>query len=172
MSNNNPDIHTPNVVELWQGCKKVGAGYGFHFIAPNIVVIEYARMDPDAEPDGVSVVDFDCLETYVDFKLIYSNSDTNSRLGTTTAGQPLQWSEMPEEVAFFEPPKPIYTDDVITVKQLKEFLTHIPDTNPETGEDTEVWIMDDKNLSSRCRTLVCLNTTDYSADILLSRTND
>lgn len=50
-------------------------------------------------------------------------------------------------------------ENCITVKELKEFLNKIPETNSQ-GEDSEVWIMSGVNLSSPLIEITKLNETD------------
>lgn len=46
----------------------------------------------------------------------------------------------------------------ITVKELKEFVKNLPETNPDTGEDCEVWLEMYRNGSSPATSLWNLNT--------------
>jgi len=62
--------------------------------------------------------------------------------------------------------QPFYTD-ALTIRQLKEILSVLPDTN-EYGEDYEVWIGDKNSFTSNCVTSVwCLNKRDDGCDIIL-----
>jgi hypothetical protein len=62
--------------------------------------------------------------------------------------------------------QPFYTD-ALTIRQLKEILSVLPDTN-EYGEDYEVWIGDKNSFTSNCVTSVwSLNKRDDGCDIIL-----
>lgn len=59
-----------------------------------------------------------------------------------------------------------FTTDALTIRQLKEILSVLPDTN-EYGEDCEVWIRDKNSFTSNCVTSVwSLNKTDDGCDII------
>lgn len=48
----------------------------------------------------------------------------------------------------------------ITVRELKEFLKQIPDFDSETGDESEVWIGSNNNLSNQCFEIMKLNQSD------------
>ena len=59
-----------------------------------------------------------------------------------------------------------FTTDALTIRQLKEILSVLPDTN-EYGEDYEVWIGDKNSFTSNCVTSAwSLNKTDDGCDII------
>ena len=60
-----------------------------------------------------------------------------------------------------------FTTDALTIKQLKEILSVLPDTN-EYGEDYEVWIGNPKNfLSNPVKSVWSLNKREDGCDIIL-----
>lgn len=60
-----------------------------------------------------------------------------------------------------------FTTDTLTIRNLKEILSVLPDTN-EYGEDYEVWIGNMNNFSSSPVTSVwALNKTDNGCDIIV-----
>jgi len=63
--------------------------------------------------------------------------------------------------------KPFTTDDALTIRELKEILSVLPDSN-EYGEDYEVWIGDKNSFSSNSvKSVWSLNKTDNGCDIIL-----
>jgi hypothetical protein len=63
--------------------------------------------------------------------------------------------------------KPFTTNDALTIKELKEILSVLSDTN-EYGEDYEVWIGDKNSfLSKPVKSVWPLNKTDNGCDIIL-----
>lgn len=67
-------------------------------------------------------------------------------------------------------PLPLHVSDVITVRQLKEFLARVPDTNL-MEDDAEVWLGTGDGHSSPCRKLSPLNKRvdgdNESCDVIL-----
>jgi hypothetical protein len=65
--------------------------------------------------------------------------------------------------------KPIIkiSGEVITIKELKDFVKDLPEKDSYTGDDYEVWI-GRGNISNPCRQLWTLNKSDRGCDILLS----
>ncbi len=60
-----------------------------------------------------------------------------------------------------------FTTDTLTIRQLKEILSVLPDTN-EYGENYEVWIGDKNSfLSNPVESVWPLNKTDNGCDIIL-----
>jgi len=59
---------------------------------------------------------------------------------------------------------PVINDNGITVRELKEFIKDWPETDPETGEDYEVWIDTGNGTSNVAEELWRLN----KGDILIS----
>jgi hypothetical protein len=59
----------------------------------------------------------------------------------------------------------------LTVRELKKCIKNWPEVNMETGEDCEVWISTEENVSSPAKAIVPLNlrfdNNTSSADILL-----
>jgi hypothetical protein len=55
----------------------------------------------------------------------------------------------------------------ITLKELKEFLKDLPETDP-LGYPYEVWIETSKGLSNGATTLHLLNSREEGSDIILS----
>ena len=62
--------------------------------------------------------------------------------------------------------QPFTTDDALTLKQLKEILRVLPDTN-EYGEDFEVWMSVGNNLSNPVKSVWSLNLRNDGCDIIL-----
>lgn len=62
--------------------------------------------------------------------------------------------------------KPFMTNDALTIRQLKEILSVLPDTN-EYGEDCEVWMSVGNNLSNVVKSVWSLNLRNDSCDIIL-----
>ena len=62
--------------------------------------------------------------------------------------------------------KPLVNDNGITIKELKDLINSLPETDPYTGDNYTVWIEDTRNagLSSLAKSIWELN----SGDILLS----
>jgi len=60
--------------------------------------------------------------------------------------------------------KPLINKKGITVRELKEKINNLPDVNPNTNEENEVWIEHSKGLSSPAISLFKLN----QCDIILS----
>ena len=52
------------------------------------------------------------------------------------------------------------TKQPLTIKELKEFLKQIPDVDPETGDESEVWIGSNNNLSNQCFEIMRLGRSD------------
>jgi hypothetical protein len=63
--------------------------------------------------------------------------------------------------------KPLINKDGITIKQLKDLVNNLPDTNPTTGEEYEVWIMntDKDGRSNSCKSILQLNKGDIIFNI-------
>ena len=61
--------------------------------------------------------------------------------------------------------QPFYTD-ALTIRQLKEILSVLPDTN-EYGEDYEVWTGDGGSFSKCVTRVWCLNKREDGCDIIL-----
>lgn len=62
--------------------------------------------------------------------------------------------------------KPFITD-ALTIRELKEILSHLPDTD-EYGEDYEVWIGDKNSFTSNVvKSVWSLNLNDNGCDIIL-----
>jgi hypothetical protein len=59
-----------------------------------------------------------------------------------------------------------FTTDALTLKQLKEILSVLPDKN-EYGEDFEVWINVGNNLSNPVKSVWSLNLRNDGCDIIL-----
>jgi chaperonin cofactor prefoldin len=59
-----------------------------------------------------------------------------------------------------------FTTDALTIRQLKEILSVLPDTN-EYGEDCEVWMSVGNNLSNVVKSVWSLNLRSDSCDIIL-----
>jgi hypothetical protein len=59
-----------------------------------------------------------------------------------------------------------FTTDALTIRQLKEILSVLPDTN-EYGEDCEVWMSVGNNLSNVVKSVWSLNLRNDSCDIIL-----
>jgi chaperonin cofactor prefoldin len=59
-----------------------------------------------------------------------------------------------------------FTTDALTIKQLKEILSVLPDTN-EYGEDYEVWMSVGNNLSNVVKSVWSLNLRNDGCDIIL-----
>jgi len=59
-----------------------------------------------------------------------------------------------------------FTTDALTIRQLKEILSVLPDTN-EYGEDYEVWMSVGNNLSNVVKSVWSLNLRNDSCDIIL-----
>ena len=59
-----------------------------------------------------------------------------------------------------------FTTDTLTIRQLKEILSVLPDTN-EYGENYEVWIGDGGSISNAVKSVWPLNKTDNGCDIIL-----
>ena len=63
--------------------------------------------------------------------------------------------------------KPFMTNDALTIRELKEILSVLPDTN-EYGEDYEVWIGNENDfLSNPVRSVWSLNLREDGCDIIL-----
>jgi hypothetical protein len=81
--------------------------------------------------------------------------------------------EIPEPIAL-EDREPQHTDirtqpfttDVLTIRELKEILSVLPDTN-EYGEDFEVWMSVGNNLSNVVKSVWSLNLRNDGCDIIL-----
>jgi chaperonin cofactor prefoldin len=63
-----------------------------------------------------------------------------------------------------------FTTDALTIRQLKEILSVLPDTN-EYGEDCEVWMSVGNNLSNVVKSVWSLNLRNDSCDIILECDN-
>jgi hypothetical protein len=59
-----------------------------------------------------------------------------------------------------------YTTDALTIRELKQILSVLPDTN-ECGEDYEVWMSTGNNLSSVVKCVCALNKREDGCDIML-----
>lgn len=60
-----------------------------------------------------------------------------------------------------------FTTDALTIRELKEILSHLPDTD-ECGEDYEVWIGDKNSFTSNVvKTVWSLDLKDDGCDIIL-----
>jgi hypothetical protein len=59
-----------------------------------------------------------------------------------------------------------FTTDALTIKQLKEILSVLPDTD-EYGEDYEVWMSAGNNLSNVVKSVWSLNLRNDGCDIIL-----
>jgi len=59
-----------------------------------------------------------------------------------------------------------FTTDALTIRELKEILSVLPDTN-EYGEDCEVWMSVGNNLSNVVKSVWSLNLRNDSCDIIL-----
>ena len=59
-----------------------------------------------------------------------------------------------------------FTTDALTIRELKEILSVLPDTN-EYGEDYEVWIGDKNSFTSNVvKSVWSLNLKDNGCDII------
>ena len=58
------------------------------------------------------------------------------------------------------------TTDALTIRELKEILSVLPDTN-EYGEDFEVWMSAGNNLSNVVKSVWSLNKREDGCDIML-----
>jgi chaperonin cofactor prefoldin len=63
-----------------------------------------------------------------------------------------------------------FTTDALTIRQLKEILSVLPDTN-EYGEDCEVWMSVGNNLSNVVKSVWSLNLRNEGCDIILECDN-
>ena len=59
-----------------------------------------------------------------------------------------------------------FTTDALTIKQLKEILSVLPDTD-EYGQDYEVWMSAGNNLSNVVKSVWSLNLRNDGCDIIL-----
>jgi hypothetical protein len=55
----------------------------------------------------------------------------------------------------------------LTVKQLKDFVADLPETD-QNGDDFTVWIETGRELSSEAKAVRMLNKNDYGCDILIA----
>ena len=63
--------------------------------------------------------------------------------------------------------KPFMTNDALTIRELKEILNVLPDTD-EYGEDYEVWIGNQNDfLSNPVKSVWSLNLREDGCDIIL-----
>ncbi len=62
--------------------------------------------------------------------------------------------------------KPLHTDYGITVKQLKEYVKDLPETDAN-GEDFTVWCESPRSLSGPVYTIMPLNPRPEGQDLLL-----
>lgn len=62
--------------------------------------------------------------------------------------------------------EPINSLDAVTVRQLKDWLADIPDTDA-FGEAREVWVMTGPTTSSPVAKIIPLNARDGSCDVLI-----
>ena len=62
--------------------------------------------------------------------------------------------------------KPFINTGGVTVRELKEILARLPNTN-ENGESYEVWIGGPDGLSNSVKSVWSLNKTDNGCDVLL-----
>jgi hypothetical protein len=62
--------------------------------------------------------------------------------------------------------KQSFTTDALTIRQLKEILSVLPDTN-EYGEDYEVWTGDGGSFSNVIKSVCALNKREDGCDIIL-----
>jgi len=62
--------------------------------------------------------------------------------------------------------KPLINKDGITIKQLKDLVNNLPDINPTTGEEYEVWVMNTEKdgHSNPCKSIFKLNSGDIIFD--------
>jgi hypothetical protein len=63
-----------------------------------------------------------------------------------------------------------FTTDALTIRELKEILSVLPDTN-EYGEDFEVWMSVGNNLSNVVKSVWSLNLRNDGCDIILECDN-
>jgi len=59
-----------------------------------------------------------------------------------------------------------FTTDALTIRELKEILSVLPDKN-EYGEDFEVWMSVGNNLSNVVKSVWSLNLRNDGCDIIL-----
>lgn len=60
--------------------------------------------------------------------------------------------------------KPLYNNNGITIKQLKELVKDLPEQD-ENGENFELWVSNAKGLSSVATSIMRLNRGDIIIDI-------
>jgi hypothetical protein len=72
-----------------------------------------------------------------------------------------------------KPFDPTINSNGITIKELREFLNKIPDVNPYSGDDCEVWFDNEDGTTSLIKSIYTLNFRDdeegFSCDICLGK---
>lgn len=61
--------------------------------------------------------------------------------------------------------RPLQVDNCLTLRELKDWLAQLPDKDPDTGEDLEVWMMTGQCLSSPVNAVWPLNCDGRFGDI-------
>lgn len=62
---------------------------------------------------------------------------------------------------------PIINNNGVTIQELKEWLSKLPNKDPETGEDKQVWMSTGVGLSSPVCEVWSLNIRNNSCDVCL-----
>ena len=63
------------------------------------------------------------------------------------------------------PGLPLVSPTCITIKELKELVKDLPEVDPDTGDDYELWMATGPNESMQVRSIWQLNKGDIIVDI-------